>query len=88
MRLKWEETYDKKFLFTQPEKKYFYRIAIIANKDYGREYVAELYLPKYDDFQRLSPWAHVDCNTMLKAKRLIGKHYREVLAKRNGKSRS
>lgn len=87
-RLKWEETYDKNFLFTMPEKAYFYRIEIKKDKHYGMQYIVELWLDKHEDFQRLSPWAYVDCNTMEKAKKIIRNHYKNVLAKRNGKGRT
>lgn len=85
-RLKWEETYDKNFLFTEPEKKYFYRIEIKKDKYYGMQYIAELWYEKHEDFGRLSPWAYVDCNSLAKAKKIIRDHYKAVLVKRNGKS--
>lgn len=94
-RLKWEKTCDdhfliseRDFLFTEPEKGYFYRIAIKKDKYYGMQYVAELWYAKHEDFGRLSPWSYVDCNSLEKAKKIIREHYKNVLAKRNGKSRT
>lgn len=81
-RLVWEKTDDKNFLYTMPEKKYFYRIEIKNDRHYGMQYIAELWYDKHEDFGRLSPWAYVDCNTLEKAKAIIRKHYREILMKR------